>query len=270
MAFDVDDFFGPTHYRMRDDGSARLVSVSCSRERISFMATGLSPVLREIHRLRKHIKSLQGEIERGPRTLKAHQTKLTSEEQAFKDAQDALKKLKVQLHEHEVTLKVTSAQLTKFEGQLDSMGNPKEFNSKQSEITHAKAKIAELEDTIFAKIALMEEQTTALPITEAKVHEARQKFATFEIESKARHTRLMGEIQTAEGELKVAEASLPEEIRPLVARAVAAYGVDALAAIRDRACNYCHTALTGQQRMDLDAGRFLTCKSCARVNYLDE
>ncbi|VTS07916.1 zinc ribbon domain-containing protein [Tuwongella immobilis] len=229
----------------------------------------LSPVLREIHRLRRLIKNLQSEIERGPRTLKIHQTKLANQEQAFKNAQDALKKLKVQIHEMETSLKMLSAQAKKFEQQLDTVSNQKEYTSKQTEIATAKARIDELENSIFEKLTQLEADTANLPKLEAELVEARNQFANTETESKARHQRLVAEVAAAETELATAEAKLPDDARSQLARLVQSYHENALAPVRNRACGHCHTGFTGQQIMDLEAGRFTTCKSCARAVYLE-
>ena len=54
----------------------------------------VTSILRECHRLRKHLKALQDEIDRGPRVLRARQTRLAAEEQAHKDHHEAITKLK--------------------------------------------------------------------------------------------------------------------------------------------------------------------------------
>ena len=55
---------------------------------------GIGDTFREIHRLRRHARDLQQELDRGPYRLKAHKAKAAKVEDQFREAQEALKKLK--------------------------------------------------------------------------------------------------------------------------------------------------------------------------------
>src|SRR5690554_3749942 len=101
------------------------------------MSTGVSAVLQELNRLRRHLRELRQEIERLPQLLKARQARLARQEQEARDAQEQLKRLKVRLHEQEVTLKSTHQMIAKWEKQLDTIANKKEYDALQAEIAHA-------------------------------------------------------------------------------------------------------------------------------------
>jgi predicted nucleic acid-binding Zn-ribbon protein len=230
--------------------------------------SGPAPILRELHRLRKHLRDLQAEIERAPRLLKAHQAKLAQQEAAFRDAQEGLKHLKVNIHENEVSLKSTHQQLAKFERQLNEAGSKKEYDLKQSEISQARQRLDELETKILEGMAESEERTAKLPEQEKAVRQARAEFAEFEKGQEARLGRLRQEKQNAEQELGATEAKLPAAVRPVYDRLVKAYGPDALAAVVDRTCMQCRTGITAQQQNELESEHFVTCKSCGRALYL--
>ena len=70
---------------------------------------GVADILREIHRLRRHAREMQQEIDRSPIVLKAHKNKMEKAEAAAAGGHDALKKLKVATHEKEVSLKSPSS-----------------------------------------------------------------------------------------------------------------------------------------------------------------
>src|SRR6266508_557856 len=63
--------------------------------------------LRECHRLLKHLRELQKEIDLGPRVLKSRQDDLEAERQAHKDHHDSITKLKLKQREDEGGLKQT-------------------------------------------------------------------------------------------------------------------------------------------------------------------
>src|SRR5581483_11498712 len=121
------------------------------------MSTPISPILKELHRLRRHLRDLQTEIDLGPRVMKIQQQKLAAEEQAHTDAHETLKRLKIQQKEDEVSLKETEQRLLKLQADMNMAGSKKEYDAKQSEIVQATARKGELEDAILAEMTEIEE-----------------------------------------------------------------------------------------------------------------
>jgi len=100
----------------------------------------VADTLRECHRLRKHIKNLQEEIDRGPRILKAIQARLDKEQLEHKDHYETITKLKLKQRDDEGTLKQTETRLKKLEEQLTGISVQKEFEAKRSEIRQARTR----------------------------------------------------------------------------------------------------------------------------------
>jgi predicted nucleic acid-binding Zn-ribbon protein len=225
-------------------------------------------ILRELHRLRRHIAALQEEINRVPRQIKAQQAKLARQEEELKAAQDGLKHVKVTIHQNEVALKQTHQQIAKYEGQLREITSKKEYDALQHEIASERKKCGELEDLILEGMGKAEEETARLPQLEKALKAGKDELARFETTSKERVATLTAELQKTQGQLKEVEASLPEDVRPTYERLVAAKGEDALSLAKNNTCSACHSALTMQQSNDLMAGRLVTCKTCGRIVYL--
>jgi predicted nucleic acid-binding Zn-ribbon protein len=225
-------------------------------------------ILREAHRLRRLLRDLQAEIDRGPRVRKAQQAKLDQAEAAWRDAQDGLKKLKVTVHEKDTSLKATEQAIKKYTKQLDEVGSPKEYEAKQTEITNAKNRVATLEEEILAGLAEIDERTAGLPGEEAKVKQARTEFAAWEAQAKERLDGLTAEHKRADAELKALEATLPPDAVAQYNRLVKAYAADAFAAVQGRSCQHCFTNLTEQAATNLTNGQFVCCPGCARGLYL--
>lgn len=231
---------------------------------------GPATILRELHRLRRHLRDLQAELERAPRVLKARQAKLAQEEETFKEAQEAIKRLKIGTHEKEVSLKATHQQIAKYEKQLDDVANKKEYDAKQVEIVHSRERTAELENQILEAMSESEERAARLPEQEKHLHQARAQFAEFEAAHRDRVARLEDEKRRTQEELKATEAQIPDKIRPEYQRLVNAYGADALAAVNGQACSHCRTHVTAQQQAMLEQELYVVCKSCGRALYLPE
>jgi predicted nucleic acid-binding Zn-ribbon protein len=228
----------------------------------------VTSALRECHRLRKHLKALQGEIDLGPRVLKNQQAQLERERQAHVDHHEAIKKLKLKQREDEGSLKETETRLAKLAEQLNSAGNQKEYDAKQSEIRQATEKKGALEDTILTTIGELDEKTAAIPAVEKRWADAQVEFARLQEEGKVRLERLKNEQQLARTQLEEVEATLPEDrVRPYYVAQVKGHGPDALAAVKDRVCQGCRTSLTQQRILDLQNGAFIVCTSCGKLLY---
>src|SRR5205807_2603818 len=91
--------------------------------------TATATILREIHRLRRQAAELQARIDQGPRQLKAQHARIARQEETLRQAQDAVKHLKVTMHEKDVSLKATQQQIAKYEKQLNEVTSKKEFDA---------------------------------------------------------------------------------------------------------------------------------------------
>jgi len=231
------------------------------------MSTPVPTILRECHRLRKHLRDLQAEIDRGPRVLKARQAALAAEEQAHKDAYDAIKKLKLKQKEDEGALKAVESQLGKLHQRSLEVTTMKEMEATKSEIAQATAKKEALEDAILAAMAEIEERTADLPNVEKKWADAQKAFAQYQADAKERLDRLIDDQKRSQADLAKTEATIPADVKGQYDRLVKAHGPDGFAAVVGRVCQHCRSAITEQQRNELISGRFMTCPNCFRALY---
>ena len=229
----------------------------------------IAEALRECHRLRKHLRTLQEEIDRGPRVLKAHQARLAEEEQAHKTHFDTITKLKLKQRDDEGTLKQTDTRLTKLEGQLNQgAGNQKEYDAKQSEIRQAREKKTALEEDILTTMGRIEEMTGQIPAVEKKWADARAEFAQFQVEAKERLDRLKNDQEISQAELAKVEATLPAKVRPTYDAQVRGHGPNALAGVKGGTCQGCRTTVNQQKLIELGGGAFACCSTCGKLLYL--
>jgi uncharacterized protein len=230
---------------------------------------GPAVTLKELHRLRRHIKDLEAKIEQAPKQLGIQQKKLATQEEAFKQAQDHVKNLTLQMREKEVSIKATQTQVQKYEKQLDGAANKKEYDTLKVEIASEKSHIAKLEDEILAALAESEAKTARLPEAEKTVKKARADFAQWETDQQERLKRFGDDKAKSQEALKATEATLPEDIRSLYDRHIAAKGLDTLAGVNGRVCSACYTEITSQMLSELKREMFMLCKNCGRMLYLE-
>jgi predicted nucleic acid-binding Zn-ribbon protein len=229
---------------------------------------GPAELFREIHRLRRFAHDLQEQIDRVPRQLKAQQTKVARQEDALREGHESIKRLKVAVHEKEVSLKGTHQLIRKHQQQLNQAESKKEYDALQAEIKQEQEKCRNLEDEILQAMTDSEEQAGRLPELEKAVQQAKEDLSRHEKDSTERVASLRAQLAEAQQQLAAVEAEVPADIRGGYNRVVNALGPDALAAVRDRTCSACHTEITAQNYNDVLQGRFVQCKSCGRILYL--
>ena len=225
-------------------------------------------ILRELHRLHRHIRDLRAEIEKGPRLIKQQQTKASKHEAAVLDAHDALKRLKVTVHSKETTLKATHQQIAKYEKQLNEAGSKKEYDALQTEIAHAKETCSTLEDEILTAMGEIDDRTAQVPGVEKALAEVKVETAECEKDAQDRHGRLTHDLQETLTALAVAEPGIPPAIRTVYDKQVGAHGADGIAMVKDKTCMVCYASVTQQQLRELEAGMFSLCKTCGRLVYV--
>src|SRR5947209_1815614 len=121
-------------------------------------------ILKDIHRLKRHIKDLDAKLEQGPKAHRAHQLKVAGAEDVLHKAQDAIKHLKVTIHQKEVSVKAAQQSVEKLE--KTSVTNKKEYDALRAEVATAKDSIRKLEDEILDAMAELEDKTKLIPETE--------------------------------------------------------------------------------------------------------
>ncbi|MFO0797073.1 MAG: hypothetical protein U0804_06315 [Gemmataceae bacterium] len=229
----------------------------------------VTSTLRECHRLRKHLKSLQEEIDRGPRVLKAQQTRLANEEQAHKDHHETIKKLKLKQRDDEGTLKQTEARLVKLGHQLLGISVTKEYEAKQSEIRQATDLKNQLEETILATMTDLDERTAAIPAVEKQWADAQAEFKQYQQDAADRLARMQADQKESQAALVAAEAQLPPNVKSIYDGQVKGRGPDAMAALKGKVCQGCRGSVTDQKIYELQAGGFVPCPNagCGRLLY---
>jgi uncharacterized protein len=232
--------------------------------------SGPAVLFREIHRLRRFAHELQEQIDRIPRQQKIQQAKVAHQEETLRQAQDAIKHLKVEIHSKEGSLKALHGQIGKYQKQLNGAESKKEYDALQHEISDAKAACEKLEEEILNGIAESEEKTARLPELEKAVRQAKEEYAKFESGIQERLTGYQTRLAETQQQLQERETAIPADLRTQYNRFVAAKGYDAMSHVEGRSCAACYTEITAQQYNELQQELFVVCKSCGRILFLPE
>lgn len=227
-------------------------------------------IFKEIHKYSKHAFELQEQIGRIPRQIKAQKTRIERMEKEFKDFQDLLKKLKVSIHEKEVSFKELNTRVSKLQKQQNEASDNKAYDALKTEIATTKAEIAKVEDEILFAITEQEEKTAALPEQEKLLKAAKIEAATIEKNSTERKADLEKQLAETSASLKAAESQLSAEHLTKYLRIVQSFKHEALSPLEGKTCSSCATEVTSQMMNEVRNHLFVACKSCNRLLYLSE
>ncbi|MFO0927520.1 MAG: hypothetical protein U0736_10840 [Gemmataceae bacterium] len=229
---------------------------------------GVASLFREIHRVRVFLRDLQEQLDRIPRQRKAYQAKIASREQALKDEQEAIRKLKVTASDKEKQMKGKGDQIARWQQQQTQVSSKREYDALVLEIAHTREACGRLEDEILTAILEADERTAKVPGLEKAVADARAELQKFEADVAPRSSTMKAELEKATAQLKALDAQIPPDHRAQYARTVTSLGADGLAEVRNRICTNCHTEIIRGVEMTLQADGFAVCKSCGRILYL--
>src|SRR5262249_34537809 len=132
----------------------------------------LSEVFRSIHRLRRHARDLQAEIDRAPLQLKARQAFVAKQAKALQDGRDALKKTQVTIREREADLKAAHQQVARYRTQLNDVTDKKQFDALKHEISETESRLSGLEESILGGMSQADEESANVPVLEAAAKKA--------------------------------------------------------------------------------------------------
>lgn len=229
----------------------------------------VNQLLRELHRLHLKIQDLREEAERAPRRLRAAQARIDAAAKALQDHLESIKRLKVEIHQKEITVKEHQGRIERYQGQMKAITTTKEYDALRHEIENERLAITVLEDQILELMLHMEQKQSETARLEEAVKQAKADYARLEAEVGGRRDELYAQLAQAEADLKQTEGQLTGDLKAIYQRLVKARGgPDALCELNDGFCSGCHTQATLQQQLDLTANRIVVCNSCDKLLYL--
>ena len=145
------------------------------------------PILKEIHRHKRHIRDLEAKLDQGPKAHKAHQLKVAQAEEALQNARDGIKQLKVK-NQRQGSFHQGGAAKHR-ETRKDSISNKKEYDALRTEVAAANKLIRQLEDEILDVMSEIEDRTKLIPDSEKILQKCQADAAQFDKEHKDRLER---------------------------------------------------------------------------------
>lgn len=232
------------------------------------MSAAIPPtLLDDLHHLHSQLEGLRGQLERGPRQIKAHQAnvaKLTAEAQA---AHDKVKQTRIAADTKQLDLKSSEDRINNWRVKLNECASNKEYQALTEQIAAAEMAGSVLADEILEMLEKVDTLVVAAGEADKVLDAGKQELAKVTATVEQSAERLKSEIARLEGELQQAERQLPGDFKSDYQRVVKAKGSEGIAKAEDGVCSACGQQITLNMRSTLAMGRPEFCKSCGAVLY---
>src|SRR5262249_17733865 len=125
-------------------------------------------------------------------------------------------------------------------------------------------------DEILELMEKVDECKKKIVVAQENVAKGRAELDKAQQNVRDQHDSLQGDYTRLEGELKVVEQGLPDDVREPYYRIVKSKGSDAMAQVEGDNCGGCYQMLTPNQANSLRLDKVAFCQSCGRLMYLPE
>lgn len=223
--------------------------------------------LHALHSFHLALKSVQDELARGPRQVRARDNQLAQLDVEKKAKDDELKHTRANTDRKNLDLKSSEAKLKDLDRKLNEAASNREFDILKGQIAADQASNEVLQDEILEsleKVDRIQAEIVAIAERRVKLEAERNTFAAH-IEDQAVGLRQQ-EVEL-KGQVQEAEKSIPESIKAHYRRLVDAYGADGMAPIDNGMCTHCFVSLTPQIAVVIGTGTPTFCPSCDRLLY---
>ncbi len=223
--------------------------------------------LHALHRFHLALKSVQDELARGPRQVRARDNQLAQLDAEKKAKEEELKQARAATDRKNLDLKSSEAKLKDLDRKLNEAASNREFDILKGQIAADQASNSVLQDEILEFLEKVDRillEISAIAERRIKLETERNTFAT-QIETQSVDLRK----QEAElkGQVQESEKMIPETIKAHYRRLVDAYGADGMAPIDNGMCTHCFVSLTPQIAVEIGTGSAIFCPSCDRLLY---
>jgi predicted nucleic acid-binding Zn-ribbon protein len=226
--------------------------------------------LRTLHRIHRQQTDLQGQLDRGPKTVRAAQIRAQKLEEERDRVKHEATKVRMAADEKNLQLKVKEGRIDDLQAKLNGCSTNKEYQALQEQIAADKMTSSVLQDEILESLEKVDEFQIVVGEAEKVLVAGQQQVAGITEKVQAKQASLESDLARVEQELQAAEAELPEDLKGDYDRVVRSKGEDAMAQLDGDCCGGCYHSLTPNSINSLMLSKIVFCQICGRLLYLPE
>jgi len=226
--------------------------------------------LRELHRIHKQLTDLRDRLERGPKQVAGSEATVRRLQMDVEQLKEAYQKARVSSDDKQVQLKGREDKIADLQNKLNLAASNKEYQALKDQIAADQQANLVLQDEILEAMEKIDELEVTVGAAQADFDNATGEATKVKQRVESDKAGLDSELTRVQGELKVAEANLPAELKADYDRVAKVRGEEALAEVDGEVCGGCFQMLTPNMMNELYLSRPVFCKSCGALLYLPE
>ena len=220
-----------------------------------------------LHDLHLKLKSVQEELDRGPRLIKAKENLLAKRQAELDNIKAQHTERRKLADTKNLQLKSNETKLADLRMKLNMSSSNREFDILKGQIAADEMANSVLEDEILDCLEQADKLKVQIHDAEKAVADARDDIRKTTEQIAAAEAGQRERAQKLRAAVAEAETVLPGEIAPTYRRLVNAFGADALAAVERGVCTACNVSLSPQQSVEVRSGKFVFCH-CGKLIYV--
>jgi predicted nucleic acid-binding Zn-ribbon protein len=226
--------------------------------------------LLELHRLHQQLGDLRDRLDRGPKQIRARQANVAAAEEKLLKAQAEVKAARVASDQKQLQLKTGESKIVDLKGKLNACSTNREYQALKDQIAAAEMANSVLADEVLESMEKIDQLRAGIVEEERNLTRTKEEMLKVQQTIKSQEESLLADLHRVEGNLKQAEAALPDDFRDAYNRVVRSKGRDSMAPVEGESCGGCFQQLTPNMVNDLMLSRVVFCKICGRLLYLPE
>ena len=226
--------------------------------------------LREIHRIHRQISDLRGRLDRGPRQVKATDAHLRNLQQKCSVMKESLTRTRMSADDKQLQLQQREDRIDDLKKKLNSCGSNREYQALREQIAADEQANSVLSDEILEALESIDQQEAALAREEQERDAGAADLERLRPAVEKEQAELTSELERVTHNLRLAEQSLPAEIREDYERISRVRGEETLAQVDGEICTGCYHRISPQTLNVLMMGKTQMCSSCGALLYLPE
>ena len=223
--------------------------------------------LRRLHEILLQVADIRGQIERGPKQIKAAQVQLQIARDALAQCKVAIKQKRMEGDRKQLLQREREAKLYEWQGKLNAANNNREYQAVKDQIAADTQANSVLSDEILEILEAIDALQAKSVELDSKLKVVASDTAKTESRIEERLVVLKQELARVEAELTAEEAKIPADFEDTYRRLVDSRAEEAFAPLDDKSCGGCNTGLTLKLIDQLRMGTPALCSSCGCLIY---
>ena len=223
--------------------------------------------LRRLHEILLQVADIRGQIERGPKQIKAAQVQLQIARDALAQCKEAIKQKRMEGDRKQLLQREREVKLYEWQGKLNAANNNREYQAVKDQIAADTQANSVLSDEILEILEAIDALQAKSVELDSKLKVVASDTAKTESRIEERLVVLKQELARVEAELTAEEAKIPADFEDTYRRLVDSRAEEAFAPLDDKSCGGCNTGLTLKLIDQLRMGTPALCSSCGCLIY---